>query len=161
MKESGAIVHHHPVRVYYEDTDTAGVVYYANYLKFAERARTEWLRSFGIAQRAMAKDTGVAFAVRRLSVDYRAPAHLDDLLDVASRVEEVRPASLSLVQDIHGAQGLCASLAVQLACVNASGRPTRLPPDIAARFAEAGRAVWPSGPAKGRPGLRQGHGVTS
>ena len=76
-------------RVYYEDTDAAGIVYYANYLKFAERARSEFLRVRGISNRAVHEREGVVFAVRRLTVDYIAPARLDDLLDVRTRSVEV------------------------------------------------------------------------
>ena len=82
-----------PLRVYYEDTDAAGIVYYANYLKFAERARTEMLRLLGIHQRAMSEDYGLAFAVRDCSVDYRHPARLDDLPEVRSRLVKLSAAA--------------------------------------------------------------------
>ena len=124
---SSPLVHVFPIRVYYEDTDAAGIVYYANYLKFAERARTELLRAHGIASRAMRDSSGVAFAVRRLTADYLAPARLDDLLEVRTRVVELRGASLRLEQDVLRDGVEIARLAVTLACVARSGRPVRLP----------------------------------
>jgi len=85
---SGA-VHSMPLRVYYEDTDAAGIVYYANYLKFAERGRTEMMRELGFAHSEIAKEIGTLFTVRRCSIDYRAPARLDDALTVDTRVVEI------------------------------------------------------------------------
>ncbi len=92
--------HVFPVRVYYEDTDTAGIVYYANYLKFAERARTEMLRAAGIEQRVLAEETGVAFAVRSCSADYLAPARLDDLLEIRTRVAGLQGATIEMEQSV-------------------------------------------------------------
>ena len=120
-------VHVHPVRVYYEDTDAAGIVYYANYLKFAERARTEWLRSKGVGQRALSDAEGVAFAVRRVSVEYLKPALLDDALEVHTRIVAVRGASLDGEQEIIRDGEVLARLTLTLACVARSGRPARLP----------------------------------
>src|ERR1700750_1735509 len=88
-----------PIRVYYEDTDAGGVVFYANYLKFFERARTEWLRSLGVEQRKFFEDTGLMFAVRRTSVEYLKTASLDDLLVVVSRVERLGGASGAFFQE--------------------------------------------------------------
>lgn len=119
--------HVYPVRVYYEDTDAAGIVYYANYLKFAERARTEWLRAKGIGQRALSETEGVAFAVRRVSVDYLRPALLDDALEVRTRIVAVRGASLDGEQEISRDGEILARLTLTLACVARSGRPARLP----------------------------------
>ncbi len=87
-------VHRFPVRVYYEDTDAAGIVYYANYLKFAERGRTELMRSLGIDHTRTYADTGIVFTVRRLSVDYRLPGRLDDALTVETRITEIGAATL-------------------------------------------------------------------
>jgi acyl-CoA thioester hydrolase len=115
------------VRVYYEDTDAAGIVYYANYLKFAERARTEWLRAKGIGQRALSETEGVAFAVRRVSVEYLMPARLDDALEIRTRIVEVRGASLDGEQEITRGGQVLARLSLTLACVAQSGRPARLP----------------------------------
>ncbi|WP_020957394.1 YbgC/FadM family acyl-CoA thioesterase, partial [Ralstonia solanacearum] len=87
------------LRVYWEDTDAGGVVFYANYLKFFERARTEWLRALGVDQQALADTTGAMFVVRSTAVDYRAPARLDDLLQIRSRMERVGPASVQFAQE--------------------------------------------------------------
>lgn len=125
-------VHVFPVRVYYEDTDTAGIVYYANYLRFAERARTEMLRLAGIGQRALARESGIAFAVRDCAVDYRAPAHLDDLLEVRSRILELRPASSRLEQSIERDGAPLVRLDVRLACLGTDGRPARVPAAVQA-----------------------------
>ncbi|MDC6130864.1 tol-pal system-associated acyl-CoA thioesterase, partial [Burkholderia gladioli] len=88
-----------PVRVYYEDTDAGGIVYYANYLRFFERARTEWLRACGLDQRRLAAETGAMFVVRDTAVDYRAPARLDDPLTIVSRIERFGRASMIFVQE--------------------------------------------------------------
>jgi len=88
------------IRVYYEDTDAGGVVYYANYLKFMERARTEWLRALGVDQTRLAREARVQFVVHSLTVDYRAPARLDDVLTVHSHVTTVRRASLVFGQRV-------------------------------------------------------------
>jgi acyl-CoA thioester hydrolase len=115
------------VRVYYEDTDLAGIVYYANYLKFIERARTEWVRGMGIDQARLRAETGVVFAVRRIEADYLAPAHFDDLLTVETRVREVGGARVVLAQEVQrGAERLFASL-VTLVALGPEGRPARLP----------------------------------
>jgi len=89
------------VRVYYEDTDSGGVVYYANYLKYMERARTEWLRSLGFEQNQMVEDEGVIFAVRSVTVDYNSPAYFNDELEVVTSSQKVGRASISLRQDIY------------------------------------------------------------
>jgi len=90
-----------PVRVYYEDTDAGGVVYYANYLKFLERARTEWLRALGADQTRLAGEHRVQFVVHSLSIDYRRPARLDDVLIVRSRVSKLTRASLTFDQQVQ------------------------------------------------------------
>lgn len=90
-----------PVRVYYEDTDAGGVVYYANYLKFMERARTEWLRTRGLEQDVLIKEQDLVFAVRSLSIDYIRPARLDDLLQVRVTVSKLRRASIVFEQTIN------------------------------------------------------------
>ena len=123
-------VHLHPLRVYYEDTDAGGVVYYANYLKFAERARTEMLRDLGVDPPAPAAREGVAFAVSRLEVDYLAPARLDDELTVQTRIIKLFAATLEAEQIISRGATQCARLIVRLACVNRAGRPVRLPERI-------------------------------
>jgi len=120
-------VHVLPLRVYYEDTDAAGIVYYANYLKFTERARTDMLRLAGITHRELLAGAGLTFTVRRCEVDYLAPARLDDELEVHTRVLKVGPATMNAEQVVKrdGAE-LVRSL-VRLACINREGRPRRLP----------------------------------
>jgi acyl-CoA thioester hydrolase len=119
-----------PVRVYHEDTDGGGVVYYANYLKFMERARTEWLRARGFEQDVLLRDRRVLFAVRTLSMDYHRPARFNDLLAVQSRVVEIGGASLLFEQTIQrdpSAEMLC-SARVRVACIDAKTfRARRIP----------------------------------
>ena len=122
--------HVYPVRVYYEDTDAGGVVYHANYLKFAERGRTEMLRLLGINQREMATRYGMAFAVRALSVDFRRAARLDDDLEVRTRLVELRGASIGVEQAVRrGAESLV-GLVLRIVCLRPQGRPTRIPEAI-------------------------------
>ncbi|MBP6902619.1 MAG: tol-pal system-associated acyl-CoA thioesterase [Burkholderiaceae bacterium] len=118
----------HPVRVYWEDTDAGGVVFYANYLKFFERARTEWLRAAGIAQQALREDTGAIFVVSDTTLRYLAPARLDDALSVTVQPTEASRASLALAQQAwRGDQLLCEGT-IRIACVDAGTfRPRRLP----------------------------------
>ncbi|HAU29058.1 MAG TPA: tol-pal system-associated acyl-CoA thioesterase [Rhodospirillaceae bacterium] len=115
------------IRVYYEDTDAGGVVFYANYLKFAERARTEMLRETGYSHTGLAAAHDFYFVVRHCSIDYHAPARLDDLLDVSVRVVAVGGASMEMAQDIWRDGHLLARLDVKLACVGKNGRPVRIP----------------------------------
>jgi acyl-CoA thioester hydrolase len=117
------------VRVYYEDTDAAGIVYYANYLKFMERARTEWLRSFGHDQRTLRERSGILFVVTRLEVRYRHPARLDDELQVTLQAGRTGRAGFDLAQRIErgGESPLCTA-SVRLACLHAgSMKPHRIP----------------------------------
>ncbi|MCC5964284.1 MAG: tol-pal system-associated acyl-CoA thioesterase [Rhodobacteraceae bacterium] len=121
------MTHTHPIRVYYEDTDLAGIVYYANYLKFIERARSEWVRALGLDQRAMkARGDGV-FAVRRLVADYRAPARFDDLLTVTTTLHSLTRARLVLDQRVLRADQPLFEAEVTLVCLAESGRPRPLP----------------------------------
>lgn len=124
-----------PVRVYWEDTDAGGIVYYANYLRYAERARSELLRTLGIHQRAFADETGLLFAVRRLEAEYLSPARLDDALEVVTTVTEARGASVAMNQDVRRAGETLVRLKVVIACVNGRGRATRFPPALARSFA--------------------------
>ena len=121
--------HRWPIRVYYEDTDLAGIVYYANYLKFIERARSEMVRAAGIDQIAM-KAAGQVFAVARLEADYRAPAKFDDELIVETSVTKTTPARLTLQQVVSRQNTLIFEAKVVLVCLGPDGRPTRLPPQI-------------------------------
>ena len=106
------------VRVYYEDTDAGGVVYYANYLKFCERARTEWLRTFGVSQQALIDEQGLGFVVRSVQADYRASARLDDALEVITQVAMLRRASILFEQQLVRGQELLFTARVLLASID-------------------------------------------
>lgn len=133
------------IRVYYEDTDFGGVVYYANYLKFIERGRTEALRALGVDQVAL-KEAGLVFVVRSMAADWLAPARFDDLLEVTTEVSEVGGASVRMRQEVRraGAGGGAGAATgsgemlfqadVRIACMDASGRPRRLPPEVRKRL---------------------------
>lgn len=125
-------------RVYYEDTDAGGVVYYANYLKFAERARTELLRDLGVSQRSLAEQRGTVFAVRRMEADFLAPAYLDDELEVRTKLLSRGGARLDMGQVIERDGEDLVRMRVEIACVNAKGRATRIPAPLAGLFAGAG-----------------------
>jgi acyl-CoA thioester hydrolase len=121
------MTHTFELRVYYEDTDLAGIVYYANYLKFIERARSEYVRELGVDQAALKRDSGLVFAVRRVEADYLSPAQFDDLLRVETAPLQVTPARLVLRQDVlRGEQRLFVSQ-VTLVALGEAGKPTRLP----------------------------------
>ncbi|MBX6318104.1 tol-pal system-associated acyl-CoA thioesterase [Pigmentiphaga sp.] len=125
-----------PIRVYYEDTDAGGVVYYANYLKFFERARTEWLRRLGVEQRVLAEETGCIFVVRGIEAQYRRPALLDDLLTVRSRIARLGRASIDFLQFCERGDELLATGNVQVGCVDRSTmRPRGLPAEVAEKLA--------------------------
>ena len=120
-----------PVRVYYEDTDAGGVVFYANYLSFMERARTEWLRALGFSNSRLAQKRGLLFAVARLQVDYLKPARLDDELVVTARLAEARQASLVFEQDVLRADEILCRGIIKLVCVDSERfRPTAIPREI-------------------------------
>ncbi|GIL40166.1 tol-pal system-associated acyl-CoA thioesterase [Roseiterribacter gracilis] len=127
--------HHFPVRVYWEDTDAGGVVYYANYLKFAERARTELVRERGLDQRAMAERDGVWIVVRRASLDYRASARLGDELTVATEILNTSGARVRLAQHVRRGEELLVEIGCELAAIGRDGRPVRFPPALVAAFA--------------------------
>lgn len=119
-----------PTRVYYEDTDAGGMVFYANYLKFFERARTELLRIHGINQQELLETTGLVFVVRRVHVEYRTPARLDELLDITARPRREGRARLIFAQEARRAldQQLLCSAEAEIVCVAADGfRPQPLP----------------------------------
>ena len=107
-----------PVRVYYEDTDAGAVVYYANYPKFCERARTEWLRTLGVSQQALIDEQGLAFVVRSVQADYLASARLDDALEVVTRVAMLRRASILFEQQVMRGQELLFTTRVLLASID-------------------------------------------
>ena len=120
-----------PVRVYWEDTDAGGVVYYANYLKFMERARSEWLRARGFEQDALRDEAGVVFVVRRVEVDYLAPARFNDQLEVSASLHEAGRASFSVRQELMRGSLCLAEAVVTLACVDAVRfKPVKMPAPI-------------------------------
>jgi acyl-CoA thioester hydrolase len=122
------LMHTLTLRVYWEDTDAGGVVYYANYLKFFERARTEWLRALGIEQQALKEQTGAMFVVADVQVRYLVPARLDDLLMVTVKVLANRHASIQIEQQVWRGETLLAEGSVRVGCVDANTlRPRRMP----------------------------------
>lgn len=132
--------HAHTLRIYYEDTDAGGVVYYANYLKFAERARTEMLRGLGVDQRDLLEKAGIAFVVRRAEMDLKSPARLDDELTVHTHIEAIKPASLIMKQRIVRGEDELSVISVKIACVTAGAnnifKPTPLPKDLLEKLAK-------------------------
>lgn len=131
-------MHVFPLRVYYEDTDLAGIVYYANYLRFIERGRSEWLRNLGVDQVAL-KAEGLVFAVRRVEADYLSPARFDDLLEVRSALVAQTPARLVLRQQVMRGDVLLFLAEVTLVALGEDGRPRRLPAALVAAMAKAVR----------------------
>jgi len=123
-----------PIRVYYEDTDLSGVVYHASYLRFLERARTEWLRALGFSQERLKNEMGVVFTVARMEIDFRRPARLDDMLEATVELEGGKRASLNFVQTLRRADDVAVVLTqarVRAACVAmATFRPCALPGEI-------------------------------
>ena len=122
-----------PVRVYYEDTDLGGVVYYANYLRYLERARTEWLRAQGFDQSALAAVHHVVFVVRRIALDYLRPARYDDVLDVTVEARHVGASRIELDQRVRRGREDLVTARVEIACVNtATFKPVRIPGPVSA-----------------------------
>ena len=134
---------HLPCRIYYEDTDAGGVVYYANYLKYLERCRTEWLRAAGFDQSVLLKEHQLAFVVRRVEADYLRPAVLDDLLEISLRVEKLGGAQIVFAQtisrrDASGAPELLLTARIQIVSVNATHmRPAPIPAWMKIQLQEA------------------------
>ncbi len=122
--------HQTPIRIYYEDTDTGGIVYYANYLKFAERARSELLRDLGFDNSSILAQKGVAIAVRRVNAEYLKPSRLDDLLTVHTCVRAVHGATVEMEQIVRRDADDLVRMNVTLACINTVGRPVRLPTEV-------------------------------
>ena len=140
MKTNTVAAYTHPIRIYWEDTDAGSIVYYANYLKFFERARSEWLRHLGIEQGTLLANDGCMFVVSEASVKYHRPARIDDLLDITVHIKQMGQASLTLVQTawIHGKQDtdnvpiVACQGTVRLACVRQLDmRPSKIPQHIA------------------------------
>lgn len=122
--------HRFECRVYYEDTDLAGIVYHANYLKFIERARSTLVREAGVDQMALKRDLGLVFAVRDLRATYLRPARLDDVLEVRTVPGQASPARLTFAQDVFRGPERLFSAEVTVICLHDSGRPVRLPAEI-------------------------------
>ena len=129
------MTHRHPLRVYYEDTDLAGIVYYANYLKFIERGRSEWVRARGVDQVALKAESGIVFAVRRVEADYLRPARFDDELVVMTELRRLGGARIDLWQEVLRGQERLFTAAVTLVCLGAGGQPARLPAAVRAALA--------------------------
>ncbi len=126
-----ATIFRHPVRVYWEDTDAGGVVFYANYLKFFERARTEWLRSLGVGQQALREATGAIFIVADTRLRYRAPARLDDTLHITVQLQQRGQASLHIHQQAWRGETLLCEGEIRIGCVDeGTFRPRRIPNEV-------------------------------
>lgn len=127
------MAHTFSLRVYYEDTDFGGIVYYANYLKFIERARSEWVRSLGLDQKTLKSERGVVFVVRHLEADYISPAKFDDMLEVVTDVHLSSAARLVLNQEVLRGKDVLFRARVTLIAMRDTGKPTRLPAEIRLR----------------------------
>ncbi|WP_317204455.1 tol-pal system-associated acyl-CoA thioesterase [Janthinobacterium sp.] len=125
------------VRVYYEDTDAGGIVYYANYLKFFERARTEWLRAIDVGQHELLRDEDAMFVVKNVSADYHAPAKLDDVLQLTLSIEKLGRASIVFVQQAWCGERLLNTARVKVGCVDSALRPRAVPAAAAAKMLAA------------------------
>ncbi|WP_299638299.1 tol-pal system-associated acyl-CoA thioesterase [uncultured Ruegeria sp.] len=123
--------HIYPVRVYYEDTDMGGVVYHANYLRYIERARSDWVRNLGNDQNAM-REEGIVWVVRRVEADYLSPARFDDELIVETEVTEISGVRLTMAQLVRRGETEIFRASVTAVCINQDGRPVRLPAEIRA-----------------------------
>lgn len=128
------MTHRLPVHVYYEDTDLAGIVYYANYLKYIERGRTEWVRALGIDQTRLRAEAGIVFAVRRVEADYLSPARFDDALEVTTKLEKTSGARVVLIQEVQRDGTVLFAARVTLVALTDTGRPARLPADVRRRL---------------------------
>jgi len=133
-----SISHRFQCRVYYEDTDHGGVVYYANYLKFMERGRTEYLRSAGVELDEIEASEQIMFAVTQANIRYRSPAHFNDLLEIESKLTEARGARLAFIQSVWrmnradgiSRESLLAEAEINLACIDRNGAVRRIPDSL-------------------------------
>lgn len=130
-------VFHWNVRVYYEDTDAGGIVYYANYLKFFERARTEWLRAIGVGQQELLEQHDALFVVKSVSADYHAPAKLDDTVRLTLSIAKMGRASIVFLQQAWRGETLLNTAQVKVGCVDSSMRPRAVPNAVAERMRAA------------------------
>ena len=139
-----------PLRVYYEDTDAGGIVFYANYLKFFERARTEWLRAAGVGQQQLSSETGCMFVVKSASIDYHAPAKLDDRLEISVEIRKLGRASVQFTQEAwcmndHHPVRLCTGT-VRVGWVDMSSlRPAEIPAAIFRKINDANESMLIAG----------------
>ena len=146
MAENKETVFIWPVRVYFEDTDTGGIVFYANYLKFFERARTEWLRHQGIGQQVLAQTEELMFVVKNTSIDYHAAARLDDHLEISVRIQKLGRASVQFTQEAwrindHDSARLCTGR-IRVGCVNMTSlRPAEIPAEVFRKISGANESV--------------------
>ena len=122
------------VRVYYEDTDAGGIVYYANYLKFFERARTEWLRALNVNQHTLLQEHDAMFVVKSVSAEYHAPARLDDVLKLTLSIEKLGRASIQFVQQAWCGEQLLNTARVKVGCVGSDLSPRAVPPSVAEKM---------------------------
>ncbi len=129
------MTHHLPIRVYYEDTDLAGIVYYANYLKFIERGRSEWVRGLGIDQGRLKAEAGIVFAVRRIVADYLSPARFDEVITVGTALKALSGARIVLDQTIARDGQRLFQAEVTLVCLDGEGRAGRIGGDLRRRLA--------------------------
>ncbi|MEQ9258188.1 MAG: tol-pal system-associated acyl-CoA thioesterase [Roseovarius sp.] len=127
------MTHRFALRVYYEDTDMGGIVYHANFLKFIERARSEWVAEMGVDQNAM-REAGVVFAVRRVEADFMAPARYGDALEVLTSTASVSGARLVMEQKVMRGGELLFAAQVTVACITMAGQPVRLPAELRAKL---------------------------
>ena len=135
-----------PLRIYYEDTDAQGIVYYANWLRFLERGRTELLRMLGLEHSALRADSGISWVVRRCTIDYLRPARLDDTVEILTGCGELRGASLHMLQEARRGEETLVRADLLIACMDEAGRPMRLPAPVKAALAQ----VAGSGPPRSR-----------
>lgn len=131
-------MHRFSLRVYYEDTDLAGIVYYANYLKFIERGRSEWVRGLGVDQARLKAEADIVFAVLRVEADYLMPARFDDVLEVRTVLRGVTGARIALGQEVWRDAARLFAADVTLVALRGDGRPARMPADLRDRLAGAG-----------------------
>ncbi|WP_121062980.1 tol-pal system-associated acyl-CoA thioesterase [Chachezhania antarctica] len=125
------MTHRFPVQVYYEDTDMAGIVYHANYLRYIERGRSDWVRELGLDQNAM-REKGLVFVVRRIEADYLAPARFEDRLEVVTELASLTRVKMGLTQTVYRGETALFRAQVTVVCMTQAGRPVGLPAEICA-----------------------------
>ncbi len=129
------MTHTFTLRVYYEDTDMAGIVYYANYLRYIERARSEAVRDVGIEQLSMRDDDGVVFVVRGMQIEYLRPARFDDVLTIETETTALKAATMQMFQTVRRGEEVLFTADVRVACMGLDGRPARYPAEIRQKLA--------------------------